>query len=346
MVKYSCEKCGKEFTQKCHYTKHINKKNPCVFESKIEEIIEKAVSKKIEELNLNANNSVTDDSIKKDVKIVREEGLDKFYTLPNYSKMCIDKVMELYDITKWNLIIEPSAGNGSFLNQIPSDNKIGIDISPEQSNIIKQDFFEYSPPTNKTNILVIGNPPFGRVSSLAIKFFNHSAKWANVIAFIIPRTFRKISVQNKLNEMYHLVYDEEIPNKPCCFSPPMMVKCCFQIWEKRQIKREIIDMPTTHADWEFLSLGPIDEKGQPTPPVNADFAMRAYGGKIGEIKTDNLHMLRPKSWHWFKSNISIADLINRFKQLDYSNSLNTARQNSMGRGELVNLYLDFIHSKL
>jgi uncharacterized C2H2 Zn-finger protein len=347
MVKYSCEKCGKEFTQKSHYTKHINKKNPCIFESKIEEFIEKAVSKKIEELNLNANNnSVTDDSTKKDVKIVREEGLDKFYTLPKYSKICIDKVIELYDITKLDLIIEPSAGNGSFLNQIPSDNKIGIDISPEQTNIIKQDFFEYYPPTNKTNILVIGNPPFGRVSSLAIKFFNHAAKWANVIAFIIPRTFRKISVQNKLDEMYHLVYDEEIPNKPCCFSPPMMVKCCFQIWEKMQIKRQIIDMPTTHVDWQFLSLGPNDEKGQPTPPLNADFAMRAYGGKIGEIKTDDLHMLRPKSWHWFKSNINIIELIDRFKQLDYSNSLNTARQNSMGRGELVSLYLDFIHSKL
>ena len=46
MVKYSCEKCGKEFTQKGHYTKHATKKNPCVFESKIEEMIEKAVSKK------------------------------------------------------------------------------------------------------------------------------------------------------------------------------------------------------------------------------------------------------------------------------------------------------------
>ena len=26
MVKYSCEKCGKDFSQKGHYTKHINKK--------------------------------------------------------------------------------------------------------------------------------------------------------------------------------------------------------------------------------------------------------------------------------------------------------------------------------
>jgi hypothetical protein len=149
---------------------------------------------------------------------------------------------------------------GSFLNQIPSDNKIGIDILPEQPNIIQQDFFDYSPPSNKTNILVIGNPPFGRVSSLAIKFFNHSAKWANVIAFITPITFRKISLQNKLDNMFHLVYDEEIPNDPCCFSPQMMVKCCFQIWERKEWKRPFINLPTTHTDWEFLKLGP---NGQP-----------------------------------------------------------------------------------
>lgn len=147
----------------------------------------------------------------KEVKVVREEGLDKFYTIPTYSKNCIDKMFEIYDINTWDLIVEPSAGDGSFLNQIPTKNKIGIDISPEETNIIKQDFFDYTPPLDKTNILVIGNPPFGRVSSLAIKFFNHSAKWANVIAFIIPRTFRKISVQNKLDEMFHLIYDEETP---------------------------------------------------------------------------------------------------------------------------------------
>jgi len=276
----------------------------------------------------------------RDVNNVREEGLDKFYTIPTYSKKCIDKVVELYDITKWDLIIEPSAGNGSFLNQIPSINKIGIDISPEDPNIIKQDFFDYSPTSDKTNILVIGNPPFGKVSSIAIKFFNHSAKWANVIAFIIPRTFRKISVQNKLDEMFHLVYDEEIPNHPCCFSPPMMVKCCFQIWEKKSMKRQIIDLPTTHSECEFLRFGPNDEKGQPTPPLNADFEMRAYGGKIREIKTTGLNELRPKSWHWFKTNIDKNELINRFCQLDYSNSLNTARQNSMGRGELASLYTD------
>jgi hypothetical protein len=282
----------------------------------------------------------------KDIKSTRQEGLDKFYTILSYSKKCIDKVFELYDISKWDLIIEPSAGNGSFLNQIESENKIGIDILPEDINIIKQDFFDYSPPSEKKNILVIGNPPFGKVSSLAIKFFNHAAQWANVIAFIIPRTFRKTSVQNKLNEMFHLIYDEETSNKPCCFTPTMMVKCCFQIWERKETKRTLIELPVFHKDWEFLAFGPLDKNNQPTPPKGADFALKAYGGKVGEIQITNLNKLRPKSWHWIKSNIDKTELINRFNKLDYSNSINTARQNSMGKAELVNLYNNFINSKL
>lgn len=282
---------------------------------------------------------------KDDVKIIREQGLDKFYTLPSCSKKCIDKVFSLYDISSFDLIVEPSAGNGSFFNQIDSKEKIGLDIEPDSANVIKMDFFDYSPPCDKKNILVIGNPPFGRVSSLAIKFFNHAAKWTNVIAFIIPRTFRRLSVQNKLNKQFHLVFDEDVATTPCQFTPKMMVKCCFQIWEKKKEEREIVELPTKHDDWEFLSFGPLDENKQPTPPVGADFAMRAYGGKIGEIRTDKLETLRPKSWHWIKSNINCEKLIERFNKLNYSNSLNTARQNSMGRGELVSLYSDFMDSK-
>ena len=61
MVKYSCEKCGKEFTQKGHYTKHINKKNPC--------IIEKIVAEKINEINCDKNISDIIPEIKEDDKI-------------------------------------------------------------------------------------------------------------------------------------------------------------------------------------------------------------------------------------------------------------------------------------
>ena len=58
MVKYTCKKCGKEFTQK-GYTKHITIKNPCIFESNIKEIIEIVVPKKINKiLNIEKKYSV------------------------------------------------------------------------------------------------------------------------------------------------------------------------------------------------------------------------------------------------------------------------------------------------
>jgi DNA adenine methylase len=52
MGKYNCEKCGKEFKQKSHYTTHANKKNPCVVERKLKEMIDNAIEAKLSELNL------------------------------------------------------------------------------------------------------------------------------------------------------------------------------------------------------------------------------------------------------------------------------------------------------
>lgn len=105
------------------------------------------------------------------LKTTRKEGLDKFYTIPSIVDKCINDIQSKYDFNNFDLIIEPSAGNGSFFTKIPPTvKKIGIDILPEHPDIIEQDFFNYIPDDNKKNILVIGNPPFGKVSSLAIKF--------------------------------------------------------------------------------------------------------------------------------------------------------------------------------
>ena len=47
MPKYTCEHCLKEFSQKCHYTKHQNKKLPCQDnKGKIEEVVENIIINK------------------------------------------------------------------------------------------------------------------------------------------------------------------------------------------------------------------------------------------------------------------------------------------------------------
>lgn len=269
--------------------------------------------------------------------------LDKFYTVPAVAEECLQDVGRYASWDSWDLVLEPSAGSGSFFHRIPSDKKVGLDIAPEGAGIEKRDFLTYEPPVAK-RILVVGNPPFGRVSSMAIKFFNRAAQWATAIAFIVPRTFRRVSVQNKLDPTFHLVFDKEIPLKPCAFEPAMQAKCCFQIWERREGPlRTLMDLPLVHADFEFLAYGPNDDRGQPTPPEGADFAVRAYGGRCGAIESnaDALATLRPKSWHWIRArraDLDPATLRRRFAALDYSICLDTARQNSIGRAELVRLY--------
>ena len=118
----------------------------------------------------------------------------------------------------------------------------------------------------------------------------------------------------------------------------MTAKCCFQVWIKREVPRKKIIYDTKHNDFVFLKHGPKDEKNQPTPPPNCDFVIKAYGSNCGEIVDTNLHSLRPKSWHWIKSKIDIDTLKSRFKQIDYSMSKDTVRQDSLGQQELIYLY--------
>ena len=85
---------------------------------------------------------------------VREAGLDQFYTIPTIAQKCLDQIESHYQWTDWDLVIEPSAGNGSFLSRIPTDKKLGIDLAPQHPDIIQQDFLTYCPPSDHGKILV------------------------------------------------------------------------------------------------------------------------------------------------------------------------------------------------
>lgn len=45
--KYTCPKCGKEFSQKSHYDKHQKRKNPCIHEDNLRRMVEEIVKQKM-----------------------------------------------------------------------------------------------------------------------------------------------------------------------------------------------------------------------------------------------------------------------------------------------------------
>ena len=130
-------------------------------------------------------------SSKKQNKGLKRNTIDKYYTKIEIASECVELVKQYINILKDDLIIEPSAGNGAFIQPIKllSNNFKFYDLEPENDEIKKEDFlnFDYHNINEKyKSIHIIGNPPFGRQSSLAIKFIKKCCFFASSISFILP----------------------------------------------------------------------------------------------------------------------------------------------------------------
>ena len=146
---------------------------------------------------------------------LKRSTIDKYYTSLDTVEICRDHIIKYINIDKMDLIIEPSAGNGSFINTIKqlSNNYIFYDIEPEHLEIQKINYLEIDESifiNYKKKIHIIGNPPFGRQSSLAIKFIKKSVKFCDSISFILPKSFKKDSLKRHMPLNFHLVFQEDI----------------------------------------------------------------------------------------------------------------------------------------
>lgn len=128
--------------------------------------------------------------------LATRDNLDKYYTIAG----TVDKCLSVLSFDDYDIVIEPSAGDGAFYNAIIHKNKVGIDIEPEHKHIIKQDWFAYEINNKYKNALVIGNPPFGRYHGLSSAFIKRALSFDNVqtIAFILPNVYKKYTRQKIL----------------------------------------------------------------------------------------------------------------------------------------------------
>ena len=134
---------------------------------------------------------------KKQTKGLKRNTIDKYYTKEAVVETCLSLIKKHLNIEKNDLCIEPSAGNGSFISSIKLEftNYIFYDLEPENTEIIKQDYLQgsYDALNSKfNNIHIIGNPPFGRQSSLAIKFIKNHVSFVIVYHLYYQKVLKKI----------------------------------------------------------------------------------------------------------------------------------------------------------
>jgi DNA adenine methylase len=132
MGKYNCEKCGKEFNQKSHYTTHTNKKNPCVIESKIKEMTYNVVKEKLIEIKKTSlTNIINNIEIVYDNKLVKDIPTKKIHIIKPILKwvggktQIIDKIIRDFPV-EINNYREAFLGGGSVLLTLLSYVKSGI----------------------------------------------------------------------------------------------------------------------------------------------------------------------------------------------------------------------------
>jgi N6-adenosine-specific RNA methylase IME4 len=257
--------------------------------------------------------------------------IDRFFTKRPLAR-------RLYETTKaviaehqieFDCWLEPAAGDGAFWDLLPATNRLGIDIDTRNAEgLIEHDFFSYSGFDSRV-FGTIGNPPFGKNANLAIKFFNNCASISSFIAFILPRTFKKDSVVNKLDENFHLEFEELLPDNSFEIDGlEKSVPTVFQIWVKRPFRRARVEILGDHEDLEFLP---------PERVAEADILFQRVGVGAGTIKYD-LTEGSPESHFGLKCSEDVEAILQTINW--NSTKHNTAGNPSISKSDLLKAYIE------
>ena len=272
----------------------------------------------------------------------RVSGTEQYYTPKGLADELVKLTLKAIPRATEKSFLEPAGGTGSFieaLNRAGIEAVTSVDKCPMHPGVIQADFLEWE--TMDTDLLTISNPPFGRNNALSVPFFNRAAKFSSHIAFLVPRSWRKWSVQNRLDTRFHLVLDVDVAVQyedvlGAKIAKRNDLRTCFQIWEKRLELRPVIAVP----DNGFI---------QKSSPNDADLAIRVFGYGCGTVMND--FPRQPNTTLMF---LRVLDksIESALQDLDYERfSINTAYTRALSFQEinfLINerVFGDGFHKKL
>jgi predicted RNA methylase len=312
---------------------------------KIKVLIDKAVEDKLnaiipentiinkEKIDLNIINLTEQQTIPnmetKQTKGLIRNTIDKYYTKDIVVELCLNLVKKYIEINTDDLIVEPSAGNGSFITGIKSltSNFRFYDLEPDNTEIIKQNYLLYDYGIIKnafSKIHIIGNPPFGRQSSFAIKFIKKSCEFCDSVSFILPKSFKKDSLKKTFPLNFHLIFEIDLPDKSFLVDGvEHNVPCIFQIWEKKNVNR-IVNEKLEPNNFIFV------EKTE-----NPDISFRRVGVNAGIIdKKIDEKSIQSHYFIKFTNKKSTTDNIQNLSIITYDFN-NTVGPKSISKQELI-----------
>ncbi len=208
----------------------------------------------------------------------RVTGKEQYYTPKPLALELVAQIETVLGPLAGKTVLEPAGGTGAFIEAVQSvgvTKVISFDIEPLHEVVSVGDFLDQE--ITEQNLITVSNPPFGRNNSLSIPFFNHAAKVSDAICFIVPRSWRKWSVTNRLDLRFELALDLDIDiDYVDAAGTPLSNKnhlaTCFQIWNKADSLRALIR---------------VTDKGiiEKVSPEHADVSLTIFGYGCGKVKT-------------------------------------------------------------
>jgi len=269
----------------------------------------------------------------------RTTGKEQYYTTPEAVKICLDEVRRHIDLDG-RTILEPCGGTGEFIEGfrrigIKDKNILSYDIDPKHELVCKANYLEVE--FRRTDLISITNPPYGRASSLAKKFFQHASDHCEYICYLVPKSWRKWSVQNSLDNNFHLISDIEMP-KNCFYRPDSegeskkdVLNTVFQIWKKDNRQRRKIKIPDnglvqkikpTTKEVQVKRGDTISIQKRPDKVTGANFEIIVFGHSCGKCREiDPLMEYEAKTTTMYL-NIDRQDVKEAIKSIDFSKHFN------------------------
>ena len=249
----------------------------------------------------------------------RTTGLEQYYTPSQIANQLTRYMLETLKINPGATWLEPAAGSGAFIDAMHRQgiaNVLAFDIEPKTSLAKKANFLDTA--LTGSAMVCLTNPPFGRNHALSIPFFRHAAETSDTIAFIVPRSWRKWSIVNRLPADFIKIADFDltvsyVDAAGVNLSKSSQLATIFQVWQRSTTPRPHYPITTKHN----FDL---------TTPALANGSLTIFGRGCGTLKR-NFTPLKNTTQMFINAKPDVLDALEKidfspfFTQVAYTEAL-------------------------